>query len=645
MNRRTEAMDTQASEIGEKWLRLLKGYAPIAKNDCMITEKIEAYSKRLKTDSIHFEHPLEKDFLAQFFTEKDGIRTRCPVSNLRNVILTGMAGDGKSALCYALLKKLFPDAKPDERSYYEQTLEWNNEEKVTFKFIVDFSVFFSQEEEGFPEHIKNALSEFTESIFTPNTPKVIYVIAINDGLFAELWKKVDKGKYGVLERLVTNLYVNRERCSKENNARLTFFNLSLIPTRDLFEKVYDAIMDRKEWSSLFDSGLPQYDKNSQIFKNYQALKSDEYKRRLFEIMALCDLSKRHIPIRELLMWLANGLLGILNSDERVAGINDIRKLYESGNTYDSIVHRNLLGDNLSPRTRDKYAIFRFFDSLKLGNETLNDLDDLLIFGHLENTDVYNHIVRKDPYSQRDPGLDMKLKLYTEDNDVDSLIDNDTVCFPIGDLLALERQRIFFNCTDSEIKKYFSTQSIWTITVFHSAKEYLAFYLDRNQNSLPTDLLEKIILGLNRVWTGLLAEDRDKLYLAKGLGLSSAPISDIFVWKCDIEDPEIDTPNIEIVKEKNERGLLTIPALLIHTHSMKKPFRIELTMERFEFLIRVSEGVMPNSFSHECLEDFTNIKASFLQYVGQFKKSSRISTIETGSNGKLLVKSLTQKGAY
>src|SRR5215216_4172257 len=72
----------------ENWLKFLRQYGPIPKNDNMYDEKIRKSAARAKLQPILFEHPRQADVLA-IFSDTDA-----PVS----VILTGTAGDGKTHL-------------------------------------------------------------------------------------------------------------------------------------------------------------------------------------------------------------------------------------------------------------------------------------------------------------------------------------------------------------------------------------------------------------------------------------------------------------------------------------------------------------------------------------------------------------------
>jgi len=605
--------------LGQRWVRFLRGYAPTAQNDNMITEKIMNRVKRYQVNPIRFEHPLKDSLFCLFFENGS---SRRPRNELKNVILTGMAGDGKTSLCYELWEKIFGSEVPKGIRATRDT-NWEGG-SLSITFIFDFSAFFTpQENQPLPQEVLTFLEDFSGTIFGEECPDTIFVIAINDGQFAELWRRLPKASpVNRLARLITELHATNEQNSDH---RLSFFNLSLIPTRDLFSRVYEALVSRSEWEDcLAHPELKEFGPHSFLIRNLHALRSPQYKRRLQDLISLCDGCKRHIPIRELLMWMANGLLGMRDAPDGVARLQELRSCFSAKATHAGALHRNLVGENLTQNYRDRFAIFRFLQSLKLGKETIKDLDELIIFGeHLDMfKEAYQAVVKPDPFQQRDPSLEDKLRNYIKGGDEDYT--------EILDALSAERRRIFFSSDSEVLKKEFPNHSIWEITVFHSADSYLDHLLECGASKpVPAELLQKLILGLNRVWTGLLAEDNEQLFVAKGLNLSSAAISDIFVTAV----PIINDFGQSLISVRRATSL--VPQLQIIWSSGQEPFEFDLTLERFEFLMQVAEGVMPNAFSKECWEDIITLKTKFLRHMERAGCRPRgIRTIDTDQSGKL-----------
>ena len=74
----------------ERWIRFLRQYGPIPRNDNMFDEHIRRSAGKLGVAPIAFQHPLEQAVLSAFSNLEDASGA---------VVLTGTAGDGKSHLC------------------------------------------------------------------------------------------------------------------------------------------------------------------------------------------------------------------------------------------------------------------------------------------------------------------------------------------------------------------------------------------------------------------------------------------------------------------------------------------------------------------------------------------------------------------
>ncbi len=82
---------------GEKWIRLLRAYGPVADNEAMQAEHVDKLAHSLGIPKLAFEHPVRKQLLDCF-----------PLTSgaFRNVVLTGTAGEGKTSLCFELVLQL-----------------------------------------------------------------------------------------------------------------------------------------------------------------------------------------------------------------------------------------------------------------------------------------------------------------------------------------------------------------------------------------------------------------------------------------------------------------------------------------------------------------------------------------------------------
>src|SRR5437588_7272261 len=82
---------------GERWVRLLRAYGPVADNEAMQAEHVGKFSTHLEIPQLAFDHPALPSILESF-----------PLATgaFRNLVLTGTAGEGKTSLCFELVNAL-----------------------------------------------------------------------------------------------------------------------------------------------------------------------------------------------------------------------------------------------------------------------------------------------------------------------------------------------------------------------------------------------------------------------------------------------------------------------------------------------------------------------------------------------------------
>src|SRR5215467_11560186 len=154
------------------WLRFLRHYGPIPRNDNMYDETIQRSARRQKITPIEFEHPMQ-DLVLRCFDK----RSVDPVS----VILTGTAGDGKTHLCRQVWKTLNGDEKawasndpllslqfayPKDRKVWPDSQESSLYRSVTVHFLRDLSGWVPQGGAAWEADKEALLLRFCRSIFT-----------------------------------------------------------------------------------------------------------------------------------------------------------------------------------------------------------------------------------------------------------------------------------------------------------------------------------------------------------------------------------------------------------------------------------------------------------------------------------------------
>ncbi len=196
------------------WIRFLRQYGPIARNDNMYDEAIQRAAKRGRLQPIKFEHPAEKKVLSLFQPSKE------PTS----VILTGTPGDGKTHLCRLVWQKLSGSTANLDEAYVQKEVVYPGGRSFTIHILKDLSEFAPQSGRGWDPAKAELLHKFCRAIFEPDS-RDIFLLAANDGQLVEAWRRLnDDENVARARKLFETLLVENRESTPE--ARLQFFNLS-----------------------------------------------------------------------------------------------------------------------------------------------------------------------------------------------------------------------------------------------------------------------------------------------------------------------------------------------------------------------------------------------------------------------------------
>lgn len=596
---------------GEKWIRLLRAYGPVADNEAMQAEHVGKLAAHYGVPKLAFDHPARQLILDCF-----------PVStgSFRNVVLTGTAGEGKTSLCFELVQAL--TGKPAEgHSGVEIVPVETHAGWRTITLIYDVTAWRKKTNGHLsPEHV-GVLARMAESAFGES--EEFFVLAVNDGQMHELFRALPADAPELVRRLQKTLTELHARGERDSGERLRLINLSMVPSEQIMSLCLGAVLDRPEWVCFTEESVkPLFSEPSSLSRNYRALNTPEVRAKLIMLARIADVTGHHLPTRGVLCLLSNALLGHPDARDRVIRPGtEANTIGKSGTAHKAALHRTLFGENLTSSNRRKREVYRFLSMLHVGDETTNDLDELLIFGTRDDElkAAHDELVLPDPFSQRNPDFDALLKRYIRGD----INDEEEMSFFLAELAA-ERRRVFLQAPQVQLQKYL----LWKITVFHHAREYLEEILKPlEEGKSPARLhLRKLASGLNRIWTGLLlAENANEIYLATGLDMTTSPVSDIHLSQLELDS---EPPGLEILRK--EAG--NVPEAVLRTNG--REFRFSLTLPRFEFLCRVADGAMPSSFSRESCADFMSLKQRCLRDL-RLKVSSRsLHLIEVHGTGTI-----------
>ena len=176
------------------------------------------------------------------------------------------------------------------------------------------------------------------------------------------------------------------------------------------------------------------------------------------------------------------------------------------------------------------------------------------------------------------------------------------------LLQSQRRRLFFTLPAED----FSQDYFWHLSSYRYAGLYLALLQSLHRKAAVADATRQLIVkGINRIMTGMLIDDTNTIFVATSGGFTQSKVSIL----CKEEIPSNN------LRSRGREGMS------IRLNGSSKPYlefrmsadtgegvTFELTPIRFEFLVRVASGALPNSFSSECAEDLLALKSRLLRRV-------------------------------
>lgn len=591
------------------WIRFLRQYGPVPQNENMYDEFIRRSARRAGVEPLYFEHPGSAVVL-------ECSTGSAPVS----VVLTGTAGDGKTHLCRQVWETVGGDRvawqSPDP--YLCTSLPGTVDEQADnsgrgrmLHIVRDLSAWVPQRGGAWDPAKEGLLKSFSTSLFADGGPGDVFLIAGNDGQLIETWRRL--GRSDAVERtqeLLETLLVE-DRQQREGVA-LRFLNLSRYRCADLLDRALDAFLGHAGWDACraLNAGPGEFfGPACPIRHNIELLETPLVRRRLKDLLALCDHNRLHLPIRQLLLLLVNAVLGHPDVRDRLMTAADVPAVIRAGTTARASLYSNMFGGNLSETRRESILVFDALDRLGIGHETSNRVDNILIFGDADEAlrDYFDRYMASDTFYGADASYRAAQREYVEGAE-----ESEERGAAFLRMLVAQRRGFFFKVTDDDVED----MRLWELTVFRYAGEYLGRVVAALEAGRRVDrpILSRLVRGLNRVFTGMLVSDDRDLLLATSLALSQGRVSRLLEERISVE-PRLGE-RVEIVLTDGDR----MPALEV-TLSRDVRRLLPLHLTRYEFLSRVAEGALPSSFSKECYEDLLAFKSQLLSALAERREAA------------------------
>ena len=586
MNTEVVAGRESSAPPSSAWVRFLRSYGPTPNNLTLFDEFVTDNLVKAKVKPITLSSPqLEK------------IKERVDSSVPGSILIAGTAGDGKTYHCRGLWTHLGGAEKDWTAKTTVKHLKLADGRQATF--VKDLSELNDEESDA-------ALTVMERSMNGDDAQSFV-VIAANHGQILERLRDLGKrqGRVHPLRKPIQDAFLQHGAFP----ARLAIFDLSRTTRRESLSEVLKAVAGHQEWDNCKQCSLRADGRVCPIYENRSRVLGDLdnglFSKRLGDIVEVSRLNGWHLPVRDLLALASNMILG--HGDAKLAkeglmACSDVAKIQEKGAIEEASLYGNVFGSNLPLRRAMSRPVFRALASFGVGTETTNSADGLMVYGADDPKlmDAFYRLLGSDVLYGATPGYLASLQRYLEGDEA-ARIDNGAQEFL--DRLQAQRRRLFFTIPDTE-KEY----SHWLMTAFRFAGDYLEMIdLLSEGKGVSESTRARLVRGLNRVMTGLLIENNDKLFVASSGGFTQSRISVL----CDTEAAARRSGGVGMrikLDPLTERATLDVALAAGANHSAS----FTLSPVRFEFLCRVAEGALPGSFSNECLEDMLAFKAKLLR---------------------------------
>jgi hypothetical protein len=591
------------------WVRFLRSYGPTSNNLTMFDEYVSGALGRAKVQPISLSTPLLDGMI-------EHIESKTPGS----MVIAGTAGDGKTYHCRALWTRIGGDPKvwASKGNVKEHRLE----DGRLVVFIKDLSEFNGEESDL-------QLQRLEKSVLGEDDSELV-ILAANHGQLLDRLRDLGKRQ----DRIHPLRKPLQERFLQAGPApdRLAVFDLSRSTSRTTFDEVAKAVAGHPGWANCSTCFLKAGGKVCPIDENRRRLLGEadggQLARRLGDLVEIARLNGLHLPIRDLLALCANMVLGYADAKdakENLMTCADVPKIQEGGHIGRASVYANAFGANLPKRRAFDRPVFKAMASFGVGEETTNAADGLLVYGKDDSrlqTD-FARLVAADSVYGATADFRAAQDAYLEGHE-GARLDGGSTEF-MG-MLADQRRRLYFSLPESE-----PGYPRWSMTAFRFAGDYLDIIESLKAKKAVSDATRgRIARGLNRVMTGLLLENVDRIFIASSGGFTQSRVSVL----CDHETPSRRQGGVGMaIKLEEETGRLQLDVSLSPGPGNSVAF--DLTPIRHEFLARVAEGALPASFSNECLEDLLAFKAKLLRKAEIVRKAGFAGDDEVGAEASAL----------
>lgn len=577
------AVPASATPPAMAWVRFLRSYGPTPTNTTLFDEYTVDALRKAKVQPIRLPSAELERILAWADSGAAG-----------SALIAGTAGDGKTYHSRSLWTHLGgTEASWQDGASPIRELSLKNGRVAVF--VKDLTELNDKE--------SDAALELLEASVLGDEKKRFLVLVANHGQVLERLRECGRRRERShpLRLPIEEAFLQR-RAAPE---RLAIFDLSRQSSVETVDEVMHAVSAHPEWEKCLGCAWHGGGRVCPIFENRNRLlgaaDGGQLRRRLSGLVEVARMNGSHLPVRDLLALASNMVLGHPEAKEGLMNCADIPRIQEGSTAELASIYDNVFGANLKRRAANK-PVFRALTAFGVGAETTNGADGLLVYGADDPNlrDAFSKHIGADPIYGATPNYLAGLQQYLEGDEA-ARLDDGAADFLVR--LSSQRRRLFFTLPQGD-----PDYRHWSMTAFRFAGDYLELVGALNAGeSISQQTRSKLVRGLNRVMTGLLIENTDKIFVASSGGFTQSKISVL----CDTEAParRAAGAGLKVMLEKvSGRPALEVALAAGDAYSAS----FSLTPIRFEFLSRVADGALPGSFSNECLEDMLAFKAKLLR---------------------------------
>ena len=474
----------------------------------MFDEYVAGAVGRAKVQPIALSTPMLESMKALVVSGKPG-----------SMLIAGTAGDGKTYHCRALWTFIGGDPRV-----------WAEKGNIKEHRLVDgrLAVFIKDLSEFNGEESDAPLSRLEKSVLGGDDTEIV-ILAANHGQVLDRLRDLGRRqeRNHPLRKPLQEFFLQ----AGQEPERLAVFDLSRSVGRMALEDVIAAVAKHVEWGNCARCSLNSGDKVCPIYENRERLLGTndgaQFGRRLGDLVEISRLNGQHLPVRDLLALCANMILGHRDAKDGLMSCADVAGIQEQGAVDRASVYGNAFGANLPKRRLADRPVFKAMVTLGVGDETTNSVDGLLVYGKedVKLAPTFARLVGSDLVYGATPRLLSAQDKYLEGEEA-ARIDGGAAGFM--ELLQDQRRRLFFTLPPGE-----DGYPFWTMTVFRFGGEYLEMRTAIQEKKAVTEAVRsRIVRGLNRVMTGLLIDNADRIFVASSGGFTQSRVSVL----CDTEAP-------------------------------------------------------------------------------------------------------------